>query len=79
MRQGVYLNSSHLLALLLLLWKQSEPFDLLFNVADHTCISAPIFFGETLNGGALIGGLIVLIGVALVLGVLPFRRLSRKP
>ena len=37
-----------------------------------------IFFGETLNGGALIGGLIVLIGVALVLGVLPLRRLSKK-
>ena len=33
-----------------------------------------IFFGETLNGGAFVGGVIVLIGVALVLGVLPFRR-----
>ena len=28
-----------------------------------------IFFGESLNGGALAGGTIVLIGVALVLGV----------
>ena len=28
-----------------------------------------IFFGESLNGGALAGGAIVLIGVALVLGV----------
>lgn len=33
-----------------------------------------IFFGETLNSGAIIGGVIVLLGVALVLGVLPFRR-----
>jgi drug/metabolite transporter (DMT)-like permease len=33
-----------------------------------------IFFGETLNGGAFVGGVIVLIGVALVLGVLPLRR-----
>ena len=37
-----------------------------------------IFFGETLNGGALIGGIIVLTGVALVLGVLPFRGKSPK-
>ena len=32
-----------------------------------------IFFGETLNSGAVAGGIIVLIGVALVLGVLPFQ------
>lgn len=37
-----------------------------------------IFFGETLNGSALFGGLVVLIGVALVLGVLPFRRKLQK-
>ena len=37
-----------------------------------------IFFGETLNGGAVIGGIIVLIGVALVLGALPFRGKSPK-
>jgi drug/metabolite transporter (DMT)-like permease len=37
-----------------------------------------VFFGETLNGGALAGGLIVLIGVALVLGVWPFQRQSTK-
>ena len=35
-----------------------------------------LFFGETLNGGAVIGGVIVLLGVALVLGVLPFQRKS---
>ncbi|MEQ1516307.1 MAG: EamA family transporter [Usitatibacteraceae bacterium] len=33
-----------------------------------------LFFGETLNSGALIGGAVVLIGVALVLGALPIRR-----
>ena len=38
-----------------------------------------IFFGETLNsGGAVAGGIIVLIGVALVLGVLPFQRQDTK-
>ncbi len=37
-----------------------------------------IFFGETLNGGALIGGIVVLIGVALVLGVLPLQRQENK-
>jgi drug/metabolite transporter (DMT)-like permease len=37
-----------------------------------------IFFGETLNAGALIGGVIVLIGVALVLDVFPLRRVGRK-
>jgi drug/metabolite transporter (DMT)-like permease len=37
-----------------------------------------IFFGETLNGGAFVGGIIVLIGMALVLGVLPFRRKPMK-
>ena len=33
-----------------------------------------IFFGESLNGGAVAGGVIVLIGVALVLGILPYRQ-----
>jgi drug/metabolite transporter (DMT)-like permease len=37
-----------------------------------------IFFGETLNSGALIGGAIVLLGVALVLGVLPIQRQDAK-
>lgn len=37
-----------------------------------------IFFGETLNGGAFVGGVIVLIGVALVLGLLPPSRQSTK-
>ncbi|MEO8385422.1 MAG: DMT family transporter [Betaproteobacteria bacterium] len=37
-----------------------------------------IFYGETLNGGAIVGGLTVLIGVALVLEVLPFRRQPAK-
>lgn len=37
-----------------------------------------IFFGEALNVGALIGGIVVLIGVALVLGVLPFQRQAQK-
>ena len=37
-----------------------------------------IFFGETLNGGAFAGGVIVLVGVALVLGVLPFKRQSSR-
>ena len=37
-----------------------------------------IFFGETLNGGAMVGGIIVSIGVALVLGMLPLRRRSWK-
>jgi len=37
-----------------------------------------IFFGETLNSGAIAGGVIVLIGVALVLGVLPFQRQESK-
>lgn len=37
-----------------------------------------IFFGETLNLGALIGGIVVLIGVALVLGVLPIQRQASK-
>jgi len=36
-----------------------------------------IFFGETMNGSAIVGGIIVLVGVALVLGVLPFRRQPR--
>jgi drug/metabolite transporter (DMT)-like permease len=35
-----------------------------------------IFFGETLNSGAIVGGIIVMIGVALVLGVIPR---TRKP
>jgi drug/metabolite transporter (DMT)-like permease len=34
------------------------------------------FFGETLNSGAIAGGIIVMIGVALVLGVIPR---TRKP
>ncbi|MEO8101752.1 MAG: EamA family transporter [Betaproteobacteria bacterium] len=38
-----------------------------------------MFFGETMNGSAIIGGIIVLVGVALVLGVLPFRRGIEKP
>ncbi len=37
-----------------------------------------IFFGETINGGAFFGGVIVLIGVALVLGLLPLSRQSTK-
>lgn len=37
-----------------------------------------IFFGETLNGGTVVGGIIVSIGVALVLGVLPLRGKSPK-
>ena len=37
-----------------------------------------IFFGETLNGGAFFGGVIVLIGVALVLGLMPPWRQSTK-
>ena len=45
-----------------------------FLIPMFGCAWGAIFFGETLNGGALIGGIVVLIGVALVLGVLPFRR-----
>lgn len=37
-----------------------------------------IFHGEALNGGAMTGGVIVLIGVALVLGALPFKRSAMK-
>jgi drug/metabolite transporter (DMT)-like permease len=37
-----------------------------------------IFFGETLNGGSLIGGVLVLLGVALVLGMLPPGRQEQK-
>ena len=44
-------------------------------VASVSTLGA-LFFGETLNGGAVIGGVIVLLGVALVLGVLPFQRKS---
>ncbi|MCY7386919.1 MAG: EamA family transporter [Burkholderiales bacterium] len=33
-----------------------------------------IFYGETLNGSAIVGGVTVLVGVALVLKVLLFKR-----
>lgn len=45
-----------------------------FLVPVFGVIWGAIFFGETLNVGALIGGVFVLIGVALVLGVFPARR-----
>jgi len=37
-----------------------------------------IFFAEALNAGAIFGGVVVLIGVALVLEVLPLRRAEAK-
>lgn len=49
-----------------------------FLIPVFGAIWGAIFFGETLNGGAVAGGAIVLIGVALVLGVLPFRRAIAK-
>lgn len=42
-----------------------------FLVPVFGVIWGALFFGETLNGGAILGGVIVLLGVALVLGVLP--------
>ena len=42
-----------------------------------------LLFGETLNGGAVVGGIVVLIGVALVLGLLPYnvqaKNIERHP
>ena len=37
-----------------------------------------VFFGETPNAGAVVGGIIVLSGVALVLGVVPYGRQATK-
>ena len=37
-----------------------------------------LFFGESLNGGAMFGGVLVLIGVALVLEVVPRKRLQTQ-
>ena len=42
-----------------------------FLIPVFGCAWGVIFFGETLNGGAIFGGVIVLIGVALVLGLSP--------
>jgi len=42
-----------------------------FLVPVFGVIWGALFFGETLNGGAILGGAIVLLGVALVLGMLP--------
>ena len=36
------------------------------------------FYGETLNGSAIVGGVTVLIGVALVPAVLPVKRKARN-
>ena len=42
-----------------------------FLIPVFGCAWGAIFFGEALNGGAIFGGVIVLIGVAMVLGLLP--------
>ena len=42
-----------------------------FLVPVFGVIWGALFFGESLNGGALLGGVLVLLGVALVLEVVP--------
>ena len=49
-----------------------------FLVPVFGVIWGAIFYNESLNGGAIVGGVTVLVGVALVLEVLPFKRQQAK-
>ncbi len=47
-----------------------------FMIPVFAALWGALFFGETPNSGVLVGGVTVLVGVALVLGLLPLRRVN---